>query len=155
MNLIRARKLKGLARAVRGARILARTGEALSREAEEALFSAPELLSEGAAVVGADGTETYFGSTMIGVDLGRLAAVWRGPLDEAARAQLVRTVAGSVRVHVRALRVARAQALQRVPGRVLGTATVEVHVSLRSDALCIDVDLEAPLALSSARWSER
>ena len=146
--------LKGLARAVRGGRIVVRTGEALSREAEEALFAAPELLSEGAAARGAGGTQTYFGSTMITVDLARLATMWRGPLDEAARAQLLRRVAGSVRVHVRALRLARAEAQQRVPGRALGMATVEVRASLRGGALCIDVDLEAPLALSSARRSK-
>lgn len=147
--------LKGLARAVRGGRIVSRTGEALSREAEEALFAAPGVLSEGSAVPGLGRAETYFGSTMITIDLERLATVWRGPLDAAARAQLLRLVGGSVRVHLRALRLARAEAQQRVPGRALGTATVEVRASLRSGALCIDVDLEAPLALSSARRSER
>jgi len=149
------RTLKGLARAVRGARVVVRRGEALSREAEEALFAAPGLLSEGATGPGVGGAEAYFGSTMITVDLLRLALVWRGPLDEAARAQLLRLVEGSVRVHLRALRIARAEAMQRVPGRALGTATVEVRASLRVGALCIDVDLEAPLALSSARRSER
>jgi len=155
MNSLPPGTLKGLARAVRGARVVVRRGEALSREAEEALFAAPGLLSEGAVGPGVVGAEAYFGSTMITVDLARLALVWRGPLDEAARAQLLRLVGGSVRVHLRALRIARAEAMQRVPGRALGTATVEVRASLRAGALCIDVDLEAPLALSSARRSER
>jgi hypothetical protein len=155
MQLQRAGKLKGLARAVRGARVVVRRGEALSREAEEALFAEPGVLSEGAANAGADGSQTYFGSTMLTVDLERLAAVWRGSLDDAGRAQLLRLVSGSVRVHLRAMRLARAEALQRVPGRAVGRVTVEVRASIRGPSLCIDVDLEAPLALSSARRSER
>ncbi len=151
----RAAKLKGLARAVRGGRVVVRTGEALSREAEEALFAAPGLLSEGSVSPDASGRATYYGSTMLTVDLGRLATVWRGPLDEVARAQLLRLVEGSVRVHLRALRLARAEAAQRVPGWALGTALVEVRARLRPGALCIDVDLEAPLAVLSARRSHR
>lgn len=134
--------LKGPVRARRGARLRAPTAlVALSREAEEALFEVAEVLSEG----GSSSAERYFGSTMITFHLDRLAASWRGELDGAARARLAHTIEGSVRVHLRAIRLARAEALRRVPERALGSATVETRVRLEGERLLLDVDFEAPL----------
>jgi hypothetical protein len=140
--------LKGLARARGGARLVARQFEALSREAEEELFRCARVLSEGAVRDTPDGPR-YYGSTMLTVPLAALAASWRGPLDHAAVRSLVRCVEGSVRVRLRALRIARAEAMQRVPGLGLGTARAEVRVVAAPAELRIDVDLDAPLALSS------
>ena len=136
----------GLAKATRGA---LRQGEmrALSREAEELLFRHTERMSEGSVRAGPDG-DTYFGSTMFTVDLSAVAASWRGELD---REQLAALIDGSVRVRVRLMRLACAEAAHRVPGRQFGTAQVETSVEVVGDKLHLDVDLEVPLDVSSAK----
>ncbi len=151
--LRRAGALKGLARAGRAGLALARGGARLERDVEEALFAVAAVLSEGAAARGADGAETYFGSTMLTVDLTRLEAAWGGPLDDDARAELLRRAENSVGLHLRAMRLARREATHRMAGRALGTVAVEVRFALRGGALCVDVDLEAPLGVWSLRRS--
>jgi hypothetical protein len=146
--------LKGIARARGGARLVARGYRILSREAEEELFRWARALSEGAVHDGPEGAR-YFGSTMLTVPLDQLATAWRGPLDAAAVRALVDCVEGSVRVRLRALRIARAEAVQRAPGRVLGTVRADLRVSRVEGELRIDVDLEAPVALSSPARSRR
>jgi len=98
----RRRRLKGLSRAVRVGAVRLRSTETLSREAEERIFRNVEVLSEGAVR-----DNTWFGSTMITVDLERLEADLREALDEEARQRLLRAVEGSVRVRIRAMRLAR------------------------------------------------
>ncbi len=141
--------IKGLARARRGAFIAVHRGRFLSRGAEEALFARIEILSEGATRTARDGARSYFGSTMIALDLVQLAECWRGPLDPEARRALCDLVAGSVRVRARASRMACAEVARRVTERPLGTAIVETKVQLRDDRLLIDVDLEVPIGVSS------
>jgi len=152
--LQRAGKLKGLARAGRGAGVRASRGGALDPEAESLLWAAASVLSEGAAVHGADGSETYFGSTMLTVSMAPLEAAWGVTLDADARALLLARAERTASLHVRAMRLARREAAQRVAGRALGTTRVELRFSLREDALCIDVDLEAPLGVGSLRRSQ-
>lgn len=141
-------RLKPLARALRN-RVLSRhANDVLGRELEQEIFIKARVLSEGAYRPVPEGHESYFGSTMISVPLASLARVTRGELDQNARGQLERAVAGSVRVRLRAMRIARAEVARRVPHRVLGTAQVETRVRLTRDELFIDVDLEVPLGLS-------
>jgi hypothetical protein len=140
--------LKPHARAIRN-RVLSRhAGHVLGRELEQEIFIKAKVLSEGGCRVALEGHESYFGSTMISVPLHSLAQVTRGDLDQNARDQLERAVAGSVRVRLRAMRIARAEVARRVPHRVLGTAQVETSVRLTRDQLFIDVDLEVPLGVS-------
>jgi hypothetical protein len=120
----------------------------LGRELEQEIFIKAKVLSEGGYRAVPEGHESYFGSTMISVPLQSLAQVTRGDLDQASRDQLERAVGGSVRVRLRAMRIARAEVARRVPHRVLGTAQVETRVRLTRDQLFIDVDLEVPLGLS-------
>jgi hypothetical protein len=122
--------------------------DVLGRELEQEIFLKARVLSEGGYRPVPEGHESYFGSTMISVPLRSLAQVTRGELDQQARSQLERAVAGSVRVRLRAMRIARAEVARRVPHRVLGTAQVETRVRLTRDELFIDVDLEVPLGLS-------
>lgn len=144
-------KIKGIVRAQRDAYVRRRVSEFLSRGAEEALFALSEVLSEGSERT-KGGERRYFGSTMITFDLARLQEHWRGPLDAAARADLQRLVQGSVRMHVRAQRIACAEVSRRVTERPLGTALVEIAVRLSGDSLQMDVDLEVPIGVcSSAR----
>ncbi|MFW5921439.1 MAG: hypothetical protein ACOCUS_06325, partial [Polyangiales bacterium] len=82
-------------------------------------------------------------------DLVALGERWRGPLDEAARARLLRAVQGSVRVRLRAMRLACAEVARRLPDRPLGTAQVETRARIVGDKLHVDVDLEVPIGVSS------
>ncbi len=98
----------GLARATRAG--VARTvrREVLSREAEELLFTSGELLTEARV----DG-RGYSGSTMITLDLDRLSTGLRDLSTEQDRQRLLRVVEGSVRVRLRAMRFACAEARRR------------------------------------------
>lgn len=140
----------GPVKARRGATVLVRAHEVLSREAEEWLFHQPDVMSEGSVRSSADG-ECWFGSTMITMDLTTFAEQWRGPFDEEARHRLVRAMCGSVRVRLRALRLACAEVSRRLPDRPLGTAQVDTKVRLVGNKLHLDVDVEVPLDVSSAR----
>ncbi len=142
------REIKGVVRAKRAVRVRALPmGAALSREAEEALFGVAEVLSEGRL----DDGGAYFGSTMITFALDRLRDVFRGPFDAEALERLRNAVEGSVRMHVRAIRLARAEALRRVPARRLGTAIVESRIRLEGTRLLFDVDFEARVAEPARR----
>lgn len=142
--------LRGPVKARRGATLVVRTHESLSREAEELLFDAPEVMSEGSVRSGRDG-EQWFGSTMITMDLTALATRWRGPFDEDARARLLHALDGSVRVRLRAMRLACAEVARRLPDRALGTVQVDTRARIVGDKLHLDVDVEVPLDVSSAR----
>jgi hypothetical protein len=142
------RTIKGPVRARPGPTIVERRSESLSREAEEQLFRAAEVLSEG-GVRDSGESASWFGSTMITFDLAKVAASLRGPIDDAGRARLARIVEGSVRVRLRATRMARHEVARRLPDRVLGTAQVETRVRIVGDKLHVDIDLEVPLRVSS------
>ena len=143
-------KLKPLSRARRVAPLRKRgTASILTPAFEELLFSHAEVLSEGSCRGGAQKADSYFGSTMISIELDRLRPFLRGELDGEARRALFDAIDGSVRVRLRALRLARAEAARRVPNRVLGTAYVETKIRMTAKQLHIDVDLEVGLRVSS------
>ncbi len=141
--------IKGLARVRRDAFVAAHPARYLSRGAEEALFRSAEVLSEGSVRVLAGGEQRYFGSTMITFDLGRLADQWRGVLGEEHHAELARLVEGSVRMRLRATRMACAEVLHRVTERPLGSAMVETSVRLSGTTLQMDIDLECEVGVCS------
>jgi len=143
-------KLKPLARALRAAPLSRSTVPlTLSRELEQELFRCARVLSEGGCRTQGASGPTYFGSTMISIDFDRLLPMFRGGLDLEMQQRLLEAVDGSVRVRLRAMRLACAEAARRVPG-VLGTAFVETHVRLGARQLHIDVDLEVAFRVSSA-----
>ena len=141
--------IKGLARASRNAFVVKREIEYLSRGAEEAIFQLAEVLSEGSERASAPGGRSYFGSTMISVDLDRLGRQWRGALDEPARERLLELVRRSVRVRVRASRIACAEVARRVTERPLGAACTDTTFRIAGGFLQMDVDVEVPVGVSS------
>ena len=143
------RNLKPLVRAPRGPALVKRNVTNISRNLEEELFRAADVLSEGNCRSGVDGSNTYFGSTMIRFDLNRVRRHWQGRFDTAAARRLTETLQGSVRMHLRAMRIAYGEVARRVPYRPLGTARVETRVRLSDKHLHLDVDLEVPLGVSS------
>jgi hypothetical protein len=142
------RRIKGPVRARRGSTVRERRSESLTLEAEELLFRDAEILCEG-AVRESGTTRSWFGSTMITFDLARLATSLRGSFDPAGLERLARVIDGSVRVRLRATRLARGEVARRLPDRLLGTAQVETRMRLVGEKLQVDVDLEVPLRVSS------
>jgi len=93
--------------------------------------------------------DTYFGSTMIAIAFERLAQETQQKFTPKARAGLVGIVEGSVRVRLRCMRLARAEAARRVSDARLGTVLCDLRVHEDGAHLRIDVDLEAPMRISS------
>ena len=137
----RARRGPGLAKARRSAAVRSLGGEALSREAEENLFAYAEVLTE--ARVDEAG---YAGSTMLTIDVAKMSRHLRHLDTESEREAFLALASGSVRVRLRAMRFACAEAARRVPERSLGTFSIETRMRLSGSSLMIDVDVEAPFA---------
>ncbi|UJR78259.1 hypothetical protein [Sandaracinus amylolyticus] len=134
-----------------GALLRPRDGFALGPRAEEELFRVAEVLTEGRL-----DRSAFFGSALITIDLEKVAPQLRGPEGEAERRRLFDAVSGSVRVRLRAMRLALADVARRHPDKRLGTATTETRFRLDGSLLLLDVDLEVPVDLSSrARDSVR
>lgn len=127
-----------------GALLRARHGDALGPRAEEELFRFAEVLTEG-RLEGA----AFFGSTLITIDLERVAPQLRGDDGARERARLLAVASGSVRVRLRAMRLACADVARRYPDRRLGTATTETRFRLAGTTLLVDVDLEVSVGVSS------
>lgn len=141
--------MKGLVKARRDAAIRTREASWLTPAVEEHLFRGADVLSEGAVRGVSGGGRRYFGSTMITFDLAPLARAWRGPFDLSARRRLLSLVEGSVRVRLRAMRLACAEVASRVTYRPLGTPIVETSVRLGENKMFLDVDLEVPVGVCS------
>lgn len=135
------RTLAGPAKVRRGRVTTRIEGHALSREAEEILFACAEILTEG----GEGPPGRFFGSTMITFDLVEAARHLRGLERPEVEEELFRLVAGSVRVRLRAMRIARAEVARRMPDHELGTAVVETRVRYARGRIHMDLDLEVPL----------
>jgi hypothetical protein len=144
-----ATRLKPLSKIRRRPFLIRRKQTVLSRALEQALFDHADVLSEGSTRVGVGGLGTYFGSTMISIAFVRLEAETQASFSRALRDELVYVAEGSVRIRLRAMRLARAEAARRVPNGLLGTAVCEVRIRDGGKQLHIDVDLEAEVRVSS------
>ena len=119
----------------------------LPREAVELIFAVAERISEGEPRQTPSG-RTYYGSTMLTVQMEVLREHWRRTLDPAL---LLAALEGSVGVHLRAMRLACADAAHRAPSEAFdGTAIIDTRIYLVADSLHIDVDVEVPLDLADA-----
>lgn len=121
-----------------------REGFALGARGEEELFRQAEVLTEGKL----EG-DAFFGSTLVTIDLERVGAHLRGDEGAAERAKVLAAASGSVRVRLRAMRLACADVARRYPDRRLGTATTETRFRLEGARLLLDVNLEVPVGVSS------
>lgn len=145
--------LKPPARARRVA-VLHRRGErgVLTTHAIEELFRSAEVLMEGSLGSADDPShETWFGSIMITFHLDRLADHCRGLDNPETIERVVDAIVGSVRVRVRAHRLACAQVYERHPDRRIGTAQIESRFRREGATLLLDIDLEAPVEAASHR----
>ena len=142
-------RLKPLAKIRRRPYLVRRKQTVLTRALEQALFDHAEVLSEGSTRAAVGVQATYFGSTMISISFARLEAETHARLTRAMRDELVHVAEGSVRIRLRAMRLARAEAARRVVNGLLGTAVCDVRVRDGGKQLHIDVDLEAEVRVSS------
>jgi hypothetical protein len=136
---VRARRIRPLHRGER----------ALTPQAIEELFRSAEVLTEGG--LDGDPEARWYGSIMITFDLGRLVRRCRGLSDPALLDRVVDAIEGSVRVRIRAHRMACAEVYRRFPDRTVGTAQLESCFRRDGDLLLLDIDLEAPIDLPSRR----
>ena len=127
-----------------GALVRARSGQALGPRAEDALFSSAQVLAEGRESDGA-----YFGSTLVSIDLRSLSPALGHPASEVACDRIFRAMEGSVRVRLRAMRIALADVSRRFPSTPRGTATVETRFRRSGSKVEVDVDVEVPLSHAS------
>ena len=121
----------------------------LSEPAIAELFREAEVLAEG----GLDNYACWYGSIMITFDLGRFRSRCRDVHSEEDLDAAIDAIEGSVRVRVRAHRMACSEIYRRFPDRDVGTAELWSRFTREGDRLLLDIDLEAPIALPSVRRS--
>ncbi len=136
----RARKIRAWNRGRRGV---------LSEPAIAELFRSAEVLTEG----GLDDGARWYGSIMITFDLERFARRCRDMETPQDLDAVVDAVEGSVRVRVRAHRMACSEIYRRFPDRDVGTAQLWSRFSRDGCQLLLDIDLEAPIDLPTAMKS--
>ena len=143
--------LKPLVRALRLRPVQSRAHATLSRQFEEAVFRAAHVLSEGYCSRHRDGGATYSGSTMLTVELDHLGPAAAQEVRAVEPTKLVNAMEGSVRLRIRATRLALTEARRRCTQGQLGTAQVETRVHMDGSTLRLDVELEAPVFLHAFR----
>jgi hypothetical protein len=118
--------------------------ERLSQPAIELLFERAQVLSEGERVRGLKGVDTFYGSTMLTIDL-TAATPW---VREACDAEAARRVTAFMTSDARVARCLR-QIIEREACRLAGGSLEKLHtdVRLRTEGTLVylDVDFEGIL----------
>ncbi len=117
----------------------------LSSVALELLFEAAETLSEGERR--GDG---WYGSTMITIDLARLAPAVRDECDVLSAQRVAELFAVDPRVGKRARAIAAADAEVRA-GTKLAAAKIDLRARAAGQVVYLDLDVEATIAAGAAR----
>jgi hypothetical protein len=130
-----------MARATRIALFEREVRERLSRAALDLLFARATVISEGQRAVRAE-RDSYFGSTMVTVDLPALSPLLRDACDAGTARRLAELLDADAGVAERVRQLAAAEAA-RVAGA--GPREVSTHVTIRAQGakVFIDVDVEA------------
>ena len=135
-------RLKPMAKVTRVTLFEREVRERLSDPAVEILLGAAQVLSEGQATTAPSGSETFFGSSMVTIDLSLAASAVREPCDEAAAKRVAALMASDPRVARRARSLAEREAA-RLAGRPIKTAASEVRVRAEGTRVFIDIDFES------------
>jgi len=114
--------------------------ERLSRAALDLLFARVEVMSEGQRAP-RGGKDSYFGSTMLTIDLPALAVVLRDEPDAGTARRLATLLAEDTQVEKRVQALATREA-SRVAGAPLHA--ISTHIAIRSQGarVFVDVDVE-------------
>jgi hypothetical protein len=132
--------LRPLARVRRIALFEREVREHLSRAALDLVFERAEVMSEGQKSTRA-GQPVYFGSTMLTIDLEKLAPALREDCDAGTARRLATLLARDAAVAARVKTIASKEAA-RIVGARLGSVATEVKVQARGVRVFIDVDVE-------------
>jgi hypothetical protein len=132
---------KPMARVTRVALFEREIRERLSRSALDLLFARAEVISEGQRAV-RGGRDSFFGSTMLTIDLPALSGLLRDACDAGTARRLAALLEADGGVARRIQQLAEREAA-RVAGAV--PRQVGTHVSIRSQGakVFVDVDVEA------------
>jgi hypothetical protein len=131
---------KPMARATRITLFEREVRERLSRAALDLLFARVEVMSEGQRAV-RGGKESYFGSTMLTIDLPALAVLLRDAPDAGTARRLATLLADDSQVEKRVQAMATREAA-RVAGEAPRTISTHVNIRAQGARVFIDVDVE-------------
>jgi hypothetical protein len=131
---------KPMARATRITLFEREVRERLSRAALDLLFARAEVISEGQRAE-RRGQESYFGSTMLTIDLPALAVVLRDPPDVGTARRLATLLADDAQVEKRVQALATREAT-RVAGVTLQAVSTHLNIRAQGARVFIDVDVE-------------
>jgi hypothetical protein len=117
--------------------------ERMSGPALDLLLGSAQVLSEGSVTPGAGGS-TFFGSTMLTIDLTASCGAFREACDAAAARRVAQLMGGDARVAKRARAIAEREAAARL-GRPMRIEATDVRVRAQGTTVFVDVDLEAKI----------
>lgn len=121
--------------------------ERLSQPAIELLFERAQVLSEGERVRGVRGVDTFYGSTMLTIDLAAATAWVREPCDGEATRRVVALMASDARV-ARCLRQIIEREAHRLTGGTLEKLHTDVRLRTEGTLVYVDVDFEGALPVA-------
>lgn len=108
------------------------------------LLDHAEVLTEGAMRPGSKGAQTYFGTTMVTIELRHIEQLVRLPKGRQGEAMLERIVS-CAQMRIRLLRMARLEAERKCVGMLPGTMHAEIDTRIDDHRLLVDIDVELPM----------
>ena len=115
-------------------------GVSLALVADEALLKTAEILSEGEIETGSSGSEYYFGSTLVAIDLSR-SDIDIGPASDDPEL-LLRMASSSVLFRLRLHRLARREAERRCAPRTIAEISTDTEFKIEGDQFLVDINIE-------------
>ncbi|HXI57765.1 MAG TPA: hypothetical protein VNO55_16985 [Polyangia bacterium] len=131
---------KPMARATRIALFEREVRERLSRAALDLLFARADVMSEGQRAL-RGGKESFFGSTMLTIDLPALTVVLRDEPDAGTAHRLATLLAEDAGVEKRIAALAAREA-GRLAAATLRTVSTHINIRAQGARVFIDVDVE-------------
>jgi hypothetical protein len=133
--------LRPLARVERISLFEREVKERLSRAALDVLFAAAGVMSEGQRAA-RGGRESFFGSTMLTIELERVATALRDAADARAAQRLAALLARDAGAQARIKRLA-AEECERLSSARPRSLNTDIKVRARGTTVYVDVDVEA------------
>ena len=121
-------------------------GITLTPAAAEMMAVNAQVVSEGVVEHAENQDPLYRGSTLISIDLAK--PCFDIEKDEQTLRQLLRSVKGSLTLHIRLVRLARLEAERRVTPLFVREMRAESTFRIVDKRLLVDIDIECPLAVS-------
>lgn len=119
-------------------------GRALTGFADQLLLDRAEIQSEGAVERAGGNGPVFFGTTMVTValDAGAIART----VSQVDPQDLLAALRKSISLHIRLMRLARAEAERRASPRVPRGMLADIDFKIEGAVLLVDIKVECPLA---------